>query len=139
MGTERPPTKAERCGKSEGLRIRELEDRVSTLESAAKVRRDISELMNGTSQFDNIHERLRRLEAALFEDAKAAASKPATFIEAWQWMMEGGVVRQRGYLYKIEDGVLFYSVRAGSWRQEEKVYPETFLFGDWTLLPREGA
>ena len=26
MGTERPPTKAERCGKSEGLRIREPRD-----------------------------------------------------------------------------------------------------------------
>lgn len=131
------------AGKSEGLLIRELEDRVSALEemlTRVVTTCDSAPGLDYTVALTMEYTGDKKIRILSVDRApRKQESKPATFVEAWQWMLEGGLVRQRGYLYKIEDGVLFYSVRAGSWRQEEKVYPETFLFGDWTLLPREGV
>lgn len=126
------------AGKSEGLRIRELEDRVSALEGRLNFLLAPGVVYKVTTSPEGL-ECVRRMGEVGHLIPVPHAPKPATFVEAWQWMLDGGVVRQRGYLYKIEDSVLFYSACAGSWRQQEKVYPDVFLFGDWTLLPREGV
>ena len=138
MDSETPLTMKNCAGKSEGLRIRELEKRVAALERRLNFLLAPGVVYRATTDPEDL-DCVRRMDEIGHLVPLPPEPKPATFVEAWQWMLDGGVVRQRGYLYKIEDGVLFYSVRAGSWRQEEKVYPETFLFGDWTLLPREGV
>lgn len=135
MDKTTPLTEESRCGKSEGLRIRELEERVAALERRMNFLLAPGVVYKVTTTPEDL-ECVRRMDEIGHLIPLPPEPKPATFAEAWQWMLAGGLAECRGFAHKIEGAYSFRRIYPDVWIRESSLGSRC-LFGDWKLLPRK--